>query len=273
MFSVEKFKKAVKLLKRKASDIDEFCKEVELYLEAEKKAVREKIVKIYSFDELSPEAQKKALEKNISAIGITDYFNIVNYKKVKTFISEINQNKNFTEQERSKINDIFIIPNVELRILPVTDNGRLVNIHCLFNPLFEDKLENNFFGAIQHSGGTGKKFPMNKQGFVDLGKSIDSSLKAADEQYKKGLDNFIVSHESLQKLFDENVDFRENTIIVVSNSNKDGASAFQKHYDLFEDCDSSSLEGVRKSIYCISQAIFSGNEEDRKYFLGKKKKF
>ncbi len=67
------------------------------------------------------------------------------------------------------------------------------------------------------------------------------------------------------------MDYRENTIIVVSNSNKDGASAFQKHYDLFEDCDSSSLEGVRKSIYCISQAIFSSNEEDRKYFLGKKK--
>jgi predicted metal-dependent phosphoesterase TrpH len=32
---------------------------------------------------------KKALEKDIKAIGITDYFSIDNYKKVKKFVNNI----------------------------------------------------------------------------------------------------------------------------------------------------------------------------------------
>src|SRR5690606_9360022 len=55
----------------------------------------------------------------------------------------------------------------------------------------------------------------------------------------------------------------------VSNSNNDGASGTQKHYDLFEN-EQGSLDGLRKSIYFISDAIFSGNPKDIKYFVGKK---
>lgn len=62
MFNVSEFKKAVKSLGRKASDIDEFCREVSMYMESEKTAVREKIVNIYTFAELSPEMQSKVLD-------------------------------------------------------------------------------------------------------------------------------------------------------------------------------------------------------------------
>jgi len=75
---------------------------------------------------------------------------------------------------------------------------------------------------------------MNKQGLIDLGKSLDSGLDN-EKAYLKGVDSFVVTHKDLQKLLDENRGFRENVIVAVSNSNKDGASAFQKHYDLFED--------------------------------------
>jgi len=213
---------------------------------------------------------QKALEKEIAAIGITDYFNINNYKKVKEFVNNIDSCTNFNSEEKKKIKHIFILPNVELRMLPVTDSGRLVNIHCLFNPDYEVLLENNFFGAIEYSAGSGEKYRMNEQGMIDLGKSLDSNL---DEEmaYRKGIDSFVVTHSSLQKLLDENKYFRENVIVVVSNSNKDGASAFQKHYDLFEDVAAGSLDAVRKSIYSISDCIFSSNEKDINYFSGFKK--
>lgn len=213
---------------------------------------------------------QKALEKEIAAIGITDYFNIKNYKKVKEFVSNIDSCNDFNCEEKKKIKHIFLLPNVELRMLPVTDKGRLVNIHCLFNPDSEALLENNFFGAIEYSAGLRKKFRMNEQGLIDLGKSLDSSLN--DElAYEKGIDSFVVTHSELQTLLDENKCFRENVIVVVSNSNKDGASAFQKHYDLFEDVAAGSLDAVRKSIYSISDCIFSSNEEDINYFSGLKK--
>lgn len=213
---------------------------------------------------------RKALENGIAAIGITDYFNINNYTKIREFVNNIDSCTDFTNEEKKQIKRVFILPNIELRMLPVTDSGRLVNIHCLFNPNYEALLENNFFGSIEYFAGSGKKYKMNRQGLIDLGKSLDSSLDD-ETSYKKGADSFMVTHSDLQKLLDENRGFRENVIVAVSNSNKDGASAFQKHYDLFENVEAGSLDAIRKSIYSISDCIFSSNEEDISYFLGLKK--
>lgn len=63
---------------------------------------------------------KKALKKDISAIGITDYFSIDNYKRVKKYVEHINSSVDFNNQEKEKIKNIFLLPNVELRILPAT---------------------------------------------------------------------------------------------------------------------------------------------------------
>lgn len=211
----------------------------------------------------------KALENQISAIGITDYFSIENYKKVLDYISRINENVNFNNNEKTLIKQILILPNVELRMLPVTDSGKLVNIHCIFNPTFVDSIDNDFFARVKHDGDTGKDYLMNEKGMIDLGKSLDTSLNG-EIAYRKGVDNFVVLHRDLKSLLEKNSNFKDNVIIVVSNSNRDGASGFQKHYDLFEGIDPGSLEGLRKSIYCISQAVFSSNEGDIKYFMGEK---
>jgi hypothetical protein len=109
---------------------------------------------------------------------------------------------------------------------------------------------------------------MNRQGIISLGKSLDSSITNDEIAYKKGIENFVVSHENLKKLISNNPNLRENVIIVVSNSSNDGASAIQRHYDLFEN-GNGSLDGVRKTIYQISDCIFSSNENDAKFFAGK----
>lgn len=230
-----------------------------------------------SFEDFCIEFFRKALDNEIAVIGVTDYFNIDNYKRVIEFaknIDSFNQTtqsgqETFSAEEKEKIKNIYIVPNVELRMMPATDSGRLVNIHCLFNPEFISSMENDFFGSIEYSAGSGSKYKMNHQGMITLGKSLDRNLDD-DAAYKKGLNTFVVSHSDLQRLYDENSNFRENVIIVVSNSSNDGASAFQQHYDLFENDAESQLDAVRKSIYCLSDAIFSSNNEDRKYFVGEK---
>jgi nicotinamide riboside kinase len=210
---------------------------------------------------------KKAIEKDIKAIGITDYFSIGKYKQAVEYQGNINTNVSFTDEEKSKISEIFILPNVELRMLPVTDTGRLINIHCIFNPDYVPNLDNDFFNTLKHVGGS-QDYLMNRQGMVSLGKSVDCSITDDYSAYKKGVDNFVVSHENLKKLLANNPDLRENVIIVVSNSSNDGASAIQKHYDLFEN-ENGSLDGVRKTIYQISDCIFSANENDIRFFAGK----
>ena len=140
-----------------------------------------------NFDEFCATLFKKALEKEIHAIGITDYYSLDNYKKVKEYVDAIDSKNDFNEQEKDEIKNIFLLPNVELRMLPVTDKGRLINIHCLFNPdeVFLQKLENDFFGSLEDSGGN----KMNRSGLINLGKASDSSLN--DEgAYKKGVEGF-----------------------------------------------------------------------------------
>jgi len=215
---------------------------------------------------------KKAVENGIEAISITDYFSIDRYKDAVQYVIDIDskidentQQKLFSEAEISLIKKIFLFPNVELRMLPSTDRARLINIHCIFNPSYVPQLENDFFGHLSNQDGR----KMNRHGLIEYGRELDPNLSTDAQRYKKGVDNFTIDLKSLKELIANNKNFKENCIIVVSNSNNDGASAIQKHYDLFEN-EEGSLDGLRRSIYEISNCIFSTNVKDVKYFLGKR---
>ncbi|MEA2076911.1 MAG: hypothetical protein U9O95_02720 [Candidatus Marinimicrobia bacterium] len=209
---------------------------------------------------------KVALEKDIKAIGITDYFGIDNYNKVREFVDNMDSSSGFDEQEIDNIKSIFLLPNVELRILPATGSGGLINIHCIFNSdeTLLAKLDNDFFASLEDSGGN----KMNRAGFIALGKNSNARLND-DSAYKKGIEEFHLEPSKLIKLFKDKPELKENTIIAVSNSNSDGASALQEHYKLFEN-ETGSLDAVRSNIYKLSDAIFSGNPSDREFFLGEK---
>ena len=211
---------------------------------------------------------EKALENNIAAIGITDYFSIENYKKVKKFVDEIDSSEHFDYEKKIIIKNIFVMPNVELRMTPTTDQGNLINIHCLFNPdeNFLNSLENDFFGSLEDSGGN----KMNKNGITELGRKNAEENNLSDEDaYRNGVNKFHVDIGRVKNLFDKKKKLKENTIVVVSNSSNDGASGLQDHYSLFAN-EPGSTEAIRENIYELSDVIFSGNPRDREFFLGKK---
>ena len=171
----------------------------------------------------------------------------------------------FNEDERKYIKNIFLFPNIELRMLPSTDKGRLINIHFIFNPKFVTKLENDFFGELKNQD----DFKMNRQGIIDYGKKLKPNITDNGIVYREGINKFTLDVKTIKNLLDKNSEIEENSIVVVSNSSSDGASGLQKHYDLFENEDG-GLDGVRKTIYEISNAIFSANPKDIKFFLGRK---
>lgn len=210
---------------------------------------------------------RKAIDNDIVAIGVTDYFSIDNYKKVKDYVKNIDDETNFTEDEKSQIKDILILPNVELRMLPATDKGRLVNIHFIFNPEedFIDYLDNNFFSKLKCGN-----YLMNRRGVIEYGKSLLGNNQKSDDAaaYKKGINEFHLETSQIKDVL-EDKKIADNAVVVVCNSKKDGASAFQEHYDLFEG-EPGSLDGIRRGIYHISDMVFSSNEGDREYFLGQK---
>ncbi|HEH9722623.1 TPA: ATPase [Pasteurella multocida] len=207
---------------------------------------------------------RKAIEKDIKVIGITDYLNIDNYKNVLKFKENIYTNNNFTDDEKDKISDIFIIPNIELRLTQMAKKS-LINIHILFNPEFIDEVENSLLTKIEFSIGTDSRVSLNRHGLIKLGKHRNSRLND-EEAYLEGINHFCVDYNSLIKIINENKFLKENCLVFVANGDNDGVSGLRTHEEILGS--SGSNAELRDSIYRQANGIFSSKLSDRDYFLG-----
>ncbi|MBC8468217.1 MAG: hypothetical protein H8D56_01995, partial [Planctomycetes bacterium] len=67
-----------------------------------------------------------AISKEIAAIGITDYFTIEGYKKIRSYLSDEEKLRQlFHTEEIEKIKKILILPNIEFRINKLVGGKRL----------------------------------------------------------------------------------------------------------------------------------------------------
>lgn len=194
--------------------------------------------------------------EDISVIGITDYFCIENYFKFKELIKEGKITKNFD----------LVIPNIEIRVTPVTGSSTPINLHCIFNPEIENEIESRFLSKLKFSY-SGSDFSAKKQELIRLGKSLPGKSNINDnEAHKEGISQYVVSVDIVRDLFKNDTKLRENTIIVVSNKSTDGASGTRNHEDFFISSSQSQLDATRWAIYQFSDAIFSSSPKDFLYF-------
>jgi hypothetical protein len=213
---------------------------------------------------------KKAYHDKIEAIGITDYFSIERYLDAVKYAKEINDKvddlgkKLFSDDEINFLKNIFIFPNVELRISPATKRGKYINLHFIFNPIIVGSLNNEFFNKVSNVD----NYLMNDQGIKDYGRHIKPSLNE-DQLYKHGIDNYNIEFGKIKSLLESNKLIRENSLIAVSSKSNDGVSGLKDYYEEFVQEDGSLL-GTIKSIYKTTDIIFSSAPSDKDYFLGKK---
>ncbi|ABQ07739.1 TrlF family AAA-like ATPase [Flavobacterium johnsoniae] len=214
---------------------------------------------------------KKAYEDKIEAIGITDYFSIDRYLDAINYVKEIHtkededwEEKLFSEDEINFIRKIFIFPNVELRISPTTKKGKFINLHFIFDPKIVENLNNEFFNKISNV----ENYLMNYQGIKDYAKHINPLLND-DQLYKFGIDNYNIEFGSIKSLLESNKLIRDNSLIAVSSKSNDGVSGLKDYYEEFEK-EGGSLLGTVKSIYKLTNIVFSNAPSDKEYFLGKK---
>lgn len=197
--------------------------------------------------------------EEISVIGITDYFSIENYFKFKNLVAN---------GEVTKKIDL-IVPNIELRVLPVTGSATPINLHCLFNPYIDSEIESRFLAKLQFNY-SGSNYSATKSELVRLGKDHLNNQQLEElTAYKKGVEQFVVSLDTLSSIFKNDPTLRENTIVVASNKSTDGITGTIEHQDFFINKQESQLDATRRSLYQFSDAIFSSREKDRNYFLGK----
>ncbi len=195
---------------------------------------------------------------DISVIAITDYLSSDNYFYFKKAIEDGKITKDFK----------LVLPNIELRISPVTGGSTPINIHCIFNPLFDSKLNDRFYSKLKFHYQT-RDYLATKSELIELGRKYKNTpLLEEDVAYKEGIKIFVPSIDHLNKVFDEDAELRDNCIVVVSNKSNDGVSGLNAHAELLEGEKHNILDGTRQTIYYLSDGVFSSNQKDIDYFLG-----
>lgn len=192
-----------------------------------------------------------ALEKSdVTVFGITDYFSISNYIKVKEY------------QKQDRLKGKFLLPNVEMRIYPVTDKSKLINIHAIFDPFLDvADIEREFFRQLQFTYNDASYSCIDND-LAKLGRIVENNPNLADDvAIKKGIDAFAVSYEALKKVIDKAF-FKGHVIIALSNGSKDGVTSILNQ--------EGNMQPLRKEITRMSDIILSGNPGDVEYFSGAK---
>lgn len=191
----------------------------------------------------------EALPNEFFVLGITDYFSIRSFQQVMKLKSA---------GRLPKIE--LVIPNVELRIVPVTDTNTPINLHLLFSPELEiiECLNERFFSSLKFEFNN-QQYKCTREDLIRLGRDFRNDTSLDEESaYRVGVEQYKTTIDDLKEIFRANKKLRDNVLIGVSNSSRDGNSGIQH----------SSMAATRREIYRFVDFIFSGRDTDRKYFLG-----
>lgn len=190
----------------------------------------------------------EAVTPTLSAIGITDYYGISTYERVRS------------EKKKGRLPDCeLVFPNIEMRLSIGTVKGNFVNIHLLVDPSGDDHIEqiNTLLSRLT--------FRVDEQDYgcavpqlIRLGRHLDGSLKDDRAALAYGSQQYKVSLEELRKALD-NAWARENVLVAVA-AGADGTSGVRDGADVT----------LRRSIERFAKIIFSGSPNDRDFWLGLK---
>lgn len=190
-----------------------------------------------------------ALEKSdIAVFGITDYFSMDNYYRALQF------------QTEGRLQGKTLLPNVEMRITPVTKSGTAINIHAIFDPtLTKEEIEREFFGSLKMKSGE-ETYCCTHPQLIAFGRKLaGDAAYPEDAAIKKAIGEFIVPFEELQNILSKKF-FDNRVIIALSGKSQDGLSGV-----LNTDCNTHTL---RQQIGRMADVILSSNAKDITYFLG-----
>ncbi|MCT3944942.1 gamma-glutamylcyclotransferase [Elizabethkingia anophelis] len=209
----------------------------------------------------------KALENNVCAIGITDYFTIEGYKKLKREYlgDEHKLNSLFTPDEIEKIKKILILPNVEFRLKKLVGSNR-INFHVLFSDTVKiEDIEENFLHELDFVYESGpqtedEKHKLKERNLQELGRK----LKAQHEAFRSKSDLEIGMMNAV-------VDDEQITQILINK-----ASKFKNKYFILLPCDEDlskvSWNGqdhqARKLLIQKSDILIATNPNTIKWALG-----
>lgn len=188
-------------------------------------------------------------EPAVEALGITDYWSLDRYEEVRA------------HRNSGRLRNVALIfPNVEMRLGIGTQGGRAINVHLLISPDDREHLERAraFLRSITFRA-FNETFACAREDLIRLGRRYKPETSSDDHAHKLGAEQFKVTSEELHKALNDSEWARNNVLIAVAAGSNDGASGL---------ANDSSMTTVRNEIQRAAHVIFSGNPNDRTFWLG-----
>ena len=188
--------------------------------------------------------------KDVSVVGITDYFSIDGYKKVIAY------------QKNGRLQNFdLILPNIELRLGKFV-GGRRLNYHVILsNEIDPIKIEENFLEELQIPIPGAEKARLNRESIESIGKILKEQQTEfkGKTNYYVGCMNITVSLEDIMEALQKKRIFKGKYILVL----------VEPEWAMIDDWKGQD-HLTRKNILMQSHAIFSSNQSTRVWALGKK---
>jgi len=220
----------------------------------------------------------------IAAIATADYFTIEGYKKLLEYYNQVTH----TISINSKSVQLYLIPGVELRLNIFNSDEDSINLHIFFDPecCSSEFITQNFLEAL-YVVYRGSEVLLKQQNLLAIGKSIadntsadfGQSFSAYDEAtkadyIKKALGaitlNYINIEDALKgidEIFEKQNLPPKAYLIAVVGKGHGGINSLK----WFEDNKSFSRAGlIREHLTHQADVIFSNNQNDRNFYLGRR---
>lgn len=190
--------------------------------------------------------------RDVSVIGICDYFSLEGFKRVLEYRGK-GRLSNFD----------LILPNIEFRLDRLVGSHR-VNYHAIFSEeLDADSIEREFLGQLIIQTHTGEPRNLNRKNIEHIGKILkeqDDSFVGKSE-YVVGCENITVSLDEIIKVLnDRKTIFNGKYLLILAEP--EWALMKWKGQDHL----------TKKRILCQSDALFSSSKKTREWALGQEYK-
>lgn len=196
------------------------------------------------------ELENAANRHQIAVIGIADYMTIDGYEKLLDIQKD---------QDKPRLNSIFLIPNIEFRCTPQTKEGSALNIHLLI-----DVSDNDHVEKIKRSLRNlripykGQTYGCIKSELIDFAKAQNPALQD-DAAYRFGIEQFKPAYKDIFQWLDDDEWLKTHSVVGIANG-KDGISGLPLD----------NFAATRDELLSRAHFVFSGNPADRLHYLGLK---
>jgi hypothetical protein len=217
----------------------------------------------------------RAIEENISVIGITDYYLPEGYEILRRdYLENTEKLKElFDDETISLIRKIKVFPNIEFRISKLVVGkerdlswNRKVNYHVLLSDgLSVEKIKSDFISQIQFcfnasAGAELEHRPLTRSNLEDLGERLigeHSKFEKYSSALFVGMMNASVDENALIRLLRNNAMFREKHLVALPCDEDLSVVSWDSQGHMF-----------RKSLIKQAHFIFSSNPNTAKFLLG-----